>query len=117
MIVQAYIQGIVMHTNGGDYDITITPTIIDAQTIGITAATSGSTTVPTLSYSLLVYDVTLLTAQPNIFVDYGSVSATNGNWAGLDISNRLIWWNPIDDLNFMFGISAISYSGNQPMKF
>lgn len=62
VIVQAYIQGIVMKTNGANYDVTITPSIVDAQTIGMVAATTGSTTVTKLNYSLLVYDDTLLKA-------------------------------------------------------
>ena len=51
-----------MKTNGANYDVTITPSIVDAQTIGMVAATTGSTTVTKLNYSLLVYDDTLLKA-------------------------------------------------------
>lgn len=116
VIVQAYIQGVVMASNGGNYSITITPSIINSSTIQITAATADSTTVSALNYSLLIYDQTVLLSMPNRFADYGSVSSSSGNWAGLSAAAVLTWWNSSDP-DFMAGLTTFSYSSSQPIKF
>jgi cysteine-rich repeat protein len=103
-----------MDSNSGDFNVILNASVTSSQSITIITSTQGLTTIQMLNCSLMVYDETLLQAQPNIFVDYGTLSATNTNWSAISFT---VPWISLTDVNFMIGLAGFGFSSTQNMSF
>lgn len=112
IIMYAYIQAIDMQKNAGSYDVRLVASAHNCSFYKITGYVDSTTTVLSLKFSRILFDLTVLQASKSEYIDAETIVATSSNWAGL--TPTLKFYNVS---NFMIGMVGIGYTGATGVDF